>query len=322
MTTKPPVGGFCRVLAKGDMNAPMKRVILDMDPGIDDALALIIALKRFDVLRVCTVGGNVKLEDTYQNARFLLEQAGRSDITVWAGASRPLFYPLIKAAAIHGGHGLGLLTDIPKQRLPEDRAWTELAALAHQDVGPMHLISTGPLTNLALLFLAHPDLATRWTSITCMFGALPGTHVDRFEEFNVYLDPHAADVVLRYGENVQLIGINVAHRALLPLKDVQRFRQYGRIGQLLFELMTFYGTKSQGEGGDPEAFPIDDVLTIAAVDAPDLFQWVELPLAVVREGPLRGTVVVAQGPADRPLCKIASSIDVDAFLNWLWQSFA
>ncbi len=297
------------------------RVIIDMDPGIDDALALMIAVRRLDVVTVSTVGGNVKLADTYQNARYLLDLAGCQNVPVLAGASRPMFYPLIKAADIHGEAGLGGTPNIPHVPLPRERAWTAIAAYAHQQTKPLHLIATGPLTNIAVLFLAHPEIAARWESITCMFGALPGTHVDRFEEFNVYLDPHAADIVLRHGKNIQLIGINVAHRALLPLRDVARFKSYGRVGQVLFEMLTFYGEQAKGEGGDPGAFPIDDVLTIAAVDAPDLFEWVELPLAVVREGPLRGTVVVAQGPAARPICRIASSVNVDGFLDWLWASF-
>ncbi len=293
-----------------------------MDPGIDDALAMMAALHCMEVDAVSTVAGNVTLEHTYDNARFLLNVAGCEHIPVLAGAQQPLFYPLAEAKDIHGTTGLGgYAGQIPHHELPAEHSWTWLANYVARHPHPGHLISTGPLTNLAILFLAHPDTAEVWDSVTCMFGSLPGTRVDRQEEFNVYGDPHAADIVLQRAQNLQIIGINVAHRALLPVADITRFKRYGRTGELLFQVMTFYGEQAKGEGGDLGAFPVDDVLTVAAVDSPELFKWVELPLAVVCEGPLRGTVVVAQGPANRPLCKIASDIDQDGFIQWLWACF-
>jgi len=294
---------------------------LDMDPGIDDALALTVAVKRLQVLGITTVAGNVSVEHTFQNAHHVLRHIGQ-ELSVIPGARGPLYYPLLTAKHIHGSAGLGDYTwdtaDVP---MPHEHAWQWIWQRLQQTSDPCHLIATGPLTNVALLLLAFPESADRLASITCMAGGMPGAKLDKAAEFNVFVDPHAADAVFRYGRHLQMVGINVTHRALLPIKDLPRLKQYGRVGGMLFTLLSYYAHTSRGEGGDPEAFPVDDVVAVAAVDAPNLFEWKSMPLTVVLEGPLRGTVVISPLETKRPEVMVASSINVPEFLEWLWASF-
>ncbi len=297
-------------------------VFLDMDPGIDDALAMVTALARLNVRGVTTVAGNVSLAQTFHNAHFVLEQAGRR-LPVFAGAEGPLFYPLLTAHHIHGTSGLGdAIASSGHHAIPSERAWTWLAAAVSHQRGPCHLIATGPLTNIALLLLAFPEVSQQLASITCMAGGMPGTRLDKDVDFNVFVDPHAADAVFRYGIHLRLVGINVTHRARVRLADLDRLDSYGRLGKVLHAMLSFYGEKSRGEGGDLNAFPVDDAVAVAAVDAPDLFRWESLPLTVVLEGPLRGTVVVSPLSTKRPPVKVAADLNVPGFLDWLWESLS
>ncbi|PSR20265.1 MAG: nucleoside hydrolase [Sulfobacillus acidophilus] len=291
-----------------------------MDPGIDDAWALVVASGVATVQGVSTVAGNVPLSNTFGNAQRILEVLDRAKIPIYPGASNPLLGPLITAKAFHGEFGLGQWrgreVDIPPDQL---RVWTHWAALC-ADLKTTHLIATGPLTNLATALLAHPQLANAWASVTVMCGALPGSQIDKAQEFNVYVDPHAADIVFHWTQHLQLIGINVAHKAVIPLSDLKRLESYSRVGTMLSQMLGYYSQRSRGEGGNPTAFPIDDVVAVAAVLQPDLFSWEELPLAVVREGPLRGTVVLSPVDLKRPPIKVAVNVNASAFRDWLWQS--
>ena len=295
-------------------------VWLDMDPGIDDSWAMVVAMSQCAVRGISTVAGNVPLEQTYGNAHQVLDVLEASHLPVVPGADGPLLEPLITAKAFHGEGGLGEWEGNSRTVEAEAvRVWSWWGR--HIEAGDnIHLIATGPLTNVALGLLAFPDLSKKWASITCMCGALPGAKIDKAQEFNVYVDPHAADVVFRWGVHVQLIGITVAHRALVPVMAVERLLPYGKVGRMLHAMMGFYSERSRGEGGDPGAFPIDDVVAVAAVAAPELFQWQEMPLTVVREGPLRGTVVISPIDVKRPSVRVAVDVDAVKFLKWLWNS--
>lgn len=236
------------------------------------------------------------------------------------GAEHPLLSPLMTATAFHGESGVGEWEgESAEVALEIPRAWSTWFE-QREDLSRVHLIATGPLTNLAISFLAYPQLANAWASITCMGGALPGAQVDKAQEFNVYVDPHAADIVFHWAQRVQLIGINVAHKAVIPINDLEKLSRYGAVGQMLSRMLGFYSERSRGEGGDPTAFPIDDVVAVSAVVEPDLFAWEELPLAVVREGPLRGTVVLSPLDLKRPLVRVARDVDAKRFRQWVWDS--
>ncbi|MGC8487696.1 MAG: nucleoside hydrolase [Clostridia bacterium] len=293
-------------------------VWLDMDPGIDDAWALIIASCALHVHGLSTVAGNVPVGMTYRNAQEVLGLLQRDDIPVYHGAPRPLLYEPLTAESYHGETGLGPWTPTTPPTTPQGPpVWLRWAQ--QTPVDPMDLVATGPLTNLALGYLTVPDFDARWSSVTVMCGAMPGVRADKHDEFNVYADPHAADVVFRRGHHVRVVGINVAHRAVLPLGDVDRLAGYGRVGRFLASAMRFYSQKARGEGGDPNAFPVDDLVAIAAVVAPDLFRWSEMPVTVVREGPMRGALLITPKDEDRPPVQIATEIDAVGFRDFVWD---
>lgn len=290
-----------------------------MDPGIDDAWAMVIASATSDVVGVSTVAGNVPLPHTFGNAGGIMEVLQKS-YPLLPGAEHPLLSPLMTAEEFHGKGGLGRWTGRRVEvREDAERVWSYWARHADQwqDVD---LVATAPMTNLAIAILAYPNLGRNFRSFTCMCGAMPGADMDKAQEFNIYVDPHAADIVFHWATPVQLIGINVAHKALIPIKDLARLREFGKVGQMLGEMLSFYSERSKGEGGDPTAFPIDDVVAVAAVVNPDLFRWREMPLAVVREGPLRGTVVISPIDVKRPPVRVAVDIDVEGFRQWVWAS--
>lgn len=297
-------------------------VWLDMDPGIDDAWALIVALTQCTVIGVSTVAGNVPLENTYGNAQKILSTVLHRDpeIPVIPGAGSPLLSPLITATDFHGRGGTGdWKGEIARVGPHTERVWSWWNR--HQNrLRNSHLIVTGPFSNLATSLLAFPELGQAWASVTCMGGALPGAQVDKAQEFNVYVDPHAADIAFHWTERAFLLGINVAHKAVIPVRDIERLREYGVVGDMLQKMLSFYSQRARGEGGDIDAFPIDDVVAVAAVVRPDLFEWTELPLAVVREGPLRGTVVLSPLDQRRKPIKVAQDVNVEGFREWLWDS--
>lgn len=302
------------------VNNPRALVWMDMDPGIDDSWALVIAGARANLLGVSAVGGNVPLTMTYGNARQVLQTMNRADVPVIPGADNPLLAPLITATGIHGRSGMGDWQSSPVLVVNDQpRVW-EWWNTHREDLADAHLIATGPLTNLAVAFLAYPGLRDAWRSMTLMVGALPGTQVDKPQEFNLYVDPHGADVVLHWGERVKILGINVAHRAVMPLSDLGRLQRYGAVGAMLSQMLGFYSQRARGEGGDPNAFPIDDVTALAASLRPDLFTWTEMPLAVVREGPLRGTLVVSPIDLKRRPISVAVDVDTRALRDWVWES--
>ncbi len=297
------------------------RVWLDMDPGIDDSWALVVGMSQCDVQGISTVAGNVPLANTFGNAKRIMSVIGEQAPPIIPGADHPLLTPLVTAREFHGEGGVGAWEGGGAEEVPVGtvRVWNWWAS--HPEaLQQTHLIATGPLTNLGVALLAHPELADRFASVTLMCGALPGTQLDKAQEFNVYVDPQAADLVFHWGKRVQLIGINVCHTALIPIADLKRLSQYGRVGEMLSRMLSFYSERSRGEGGDPGAFPIDDVVAVAAVARPEFFTWQELPLAVVREGPLRGTVVVSPVDLKRPPVRVAVSVDAAAFRNWVWES--
>ena len=295
---------------------------LDMDPGIDDAWALVVAATALQIEGVSAVAGNVPVSSTAKNAREVLSLLGRERVRVYPGANRPLIYEPLTAESFHGNTGLGPWTprasNVFDHALPVWSHWAKAQEAGRTST--LELIATGPLTNLALGYLTVPDFDSLWSSITVMCGAMPGVRADKHDEFNVYVDPHAADVLFQRGHNVRVVGINVAHQALLPLSDVDRLADgYGPIGRFLSAALRFYSEKARGEGGDPNAFPVDDVVAVAAVMAPSLFQWAEMPLTVVREGPMRGALLITPKDEDRPLVKVATGIDARGFRDFLWE---
>ncbi|NWF76997.1 MAG: nucleoside hydrolase [Chloroflexi bacterium] len=195
----------------------MRKVVLDMDPGIDDVLALILALKspEVQILGITTVAGNAPVEMTSANARRVLKYLGASSIPVAAGAANPLNRPLEDALSYHGPDGLGSC-GLPSPRTPlyPAKAWDFLARLVLDAPGEITLVATGPLTNVAHAFELHPELPALLTRVVLMGGAYTLTPYGKgnrtpFAEFNIWQDAEAAHIVFNSGADIFAVGLDV-----------------------------------------------------------------------------------------------------------------
>ena len=189
-----------------------KPVIIDCDTGVDDALALLLCLKRLDVVGVTTVGGNVGLATTQRNTRFVVETAGRMDVPVYAGYDRPMLVPLHDASYVHGAGGLGdIEVPEPTKALEKQHAVDFLidTYMARDDVT---LITLAPLTNIAHALLKEPKLAKRIPEILCMGGSTVGGNATPTAEFNIFVDPEAAKIVFESGIPIRMVGLNLTRQ--------------------------------------------------------------------------------------------------------------
>lgn len=292
-------------------------VLLDMDPGHDDALALLTALPRFTVLGVTTVAGNQTLDKTTLNARRILTAAG-SNVPVVPGYAKPLFRDLVTAANVHGESGLdGYAFPVLNEAESGMHAMAYLADVFSRSPEPIPWVATGPLTNVAAFLIGHPHLISKIASITLMGGAINGGNITPYAEFNIYVDPDAAQYVMTSGLPVRMVGLDVTHRALLSgARMKEQFLSLREpIGEMLYSLFSFYAYHEPNSGS--QGMPIHDVLAVAALDRPELFQWRSMPLRVEREDNThRGST---QPTNHGPGVDVALDIDVPAFFSWLWR---
>ncbi len=295
----------------------MLKVLCDMDPGHDDALALLVALKVVEVVGVTTVAGNQTLRKTTVNARRVLRAAEREDIRVAPGRGQPLFYPLVTAGEIHGESGLdGYSFPVLPELIPMIGANELLECTFSKALEPIDWIATGPLSNVAAFLLGHPHLFEGIGTLSIMGGSLGRGNITDSAEFNIFVDPDAADIVMHSGLNIRMAGLDVTHKALLTPDAHARFRELADpIGEMLFALFSFYGSREVNAGR--QGAPIHDVLAVAALVEPDLFNWQKTPLIVHRQGECRGATRRGQ---DGPYISVAVDIDVQSFFEWFWQA--
>lgn len=255
-------------------------VLIDCDPGHDDAIALLLALAspELEVLAVTTVAGNAPLERTTLNALRVLEVAGRRDVAVAAGAERPLLRPPAAAPAIHGESGLqGPQWVQPGARPRPGHAVDLLAATVAAARQPPTLIALGPLTNLALALAVHPQLPEQLDRVVFMGGAVGLGNRTPAAEFNIWADPEAAQRVLSSGLQPTMVGLDVTLRATLDDHRRERLRAAGEAGRFVAELLDHYGSRYRERMGLPQP-PVHDALAVAAVIDPTLVTT--RPLAV------------------------------------------
>ncbi|HDZ8894038.1 TPA: pyrimidine-specific ribonucleoside hydrolase RihA [Aeromonas dhakensis] len=254
-------------------------VILDCDPGHDDAIALILALAspELKVLAVTTSAGNQTPDKTLNNALRILTLLGRDDIPVAAGAPKPLARELIIADNVHGESGL----DGPK--LPDPAfapvAMTALELMAkclRESPEPVTLVPTGPLTNIALLLVAHPELKQKIARIVLMGGAAGAGNWTPAAEFNIYVDPEAADMVFKSGIPITMCGLDVTHEAQVMDEDIERVRAITNpVAQCVAGLLDFFMIYHRDPKWGFAGAPLHDPCTIAWLLAPALFHGVE-----------------------------------------------
>jgi purine nucleosidase len=283
------------------MNLQKPRIILDCDPGIDDALAIALAVIHCEVLALTTVGGNVGVEHTTRNAGSVLAVLGRSDIPVHAGADNPLRGPVAKRAEeYHGLNGLGgAIVPDPAVSIASDDAVSAIVSLVRENPG-CWLVPTGPLTNIALAFRAAPDLAPLIAGISWMGGSTTSGNVTPCAEFNAWVDPEAAAEVLEYvsAHTVQFImsGLNVTHTVTINEAVVDSWRGSSS-GDVFAALMDSYLVQYRQSYTLPGA-AIHDALAVIAVTHPALVTTQRMHVGMdCTDGPNRGRTSID----DRPL---------------------
>jgi purine nucleosidase/pyrimidine-specific ribonucleoside hydrolase len=291
-------------------------ILLDCDPGHDDAIALLLALgsDELELRGVTVVAGNQTLEKTTANAIRVLELAGRGDVPVAVGSPRPLVREPFVAAYVHGETGLDGPDLPPPQAEPSDQHAVDFLA---ERLEGATLVATGPLTNVALLLARYPE--ARPERIVLMGGAIAEGNVTPAAEFNIWADPEAAARVFASGLDVTMVGLDVTHQALVTAAHAEQLRGAGRVGKVVAELLDFYGVFHREVYGF-DGSPVHDAVAVAHVIDPTLLELQHLNVRVDCESELcRGRTVVDvwRRSGLEPTANVAVGIDSERFLTLL-----
>ncbi|MCZ6512155.1 MAG: nucleoside hydrolase [Alphaproteobacteria bacterium] len=282
-------------------------VIIDCDPGQDDAVMLLLACAspELDVLGVTTVAGNVPLDLTQRNARLMLELAGRSDVPVYAGCDRPLKRAPITAEAVHGMTGIdGYPIHEPALPLAEGHAVDFIIETCRDAAdGAITLVPTGPLTNIATALTQEPAIASKIEQIVLMGGAFGrGGNVSPVAEFNILADPEAAKIVFGCGRPTVAFGLDVTQQVLTTPARLERIRAISTpVAEAVAGMLTYYDNSNIERYGGPGR-PLHDPCPIAWLIQPDLFTGRQVNVDVETGSELTDgmTVVDLWGVTDRP----------------------
>ena len=295
-------------------------IIIDCDPGHDDAVALMLAVAspEIDLLAVTTVAGNTTLEKTTANAIRILDLLGQ-DTPVGAGADRPLVRDLVVAEHVHGPSGLDGPALMPPSREPDSlRAVELIARTLEASARPVTLVPVGPLTNIALFLAVYPELVPKVERIVLMGGSIGMGNVTPAAEFNIYVDPEAATRVFGSGLDVTMIGLDVTLQALLRSSDAERLAGGGNVARFVSELFGFF-SRHEPSGRYLNGAPIHDAVAVAHVIWPDLVQTERRHVAVDLGELERGRTVVDRRPGvgESGTVSVATGIDGARFTNLL-----
>jgi len=310
---------------------PPRKIIIDTDPGQDDAVAILLALASPDeiaVLGVVAVAGNVPLHLTQRNARIVCELAGRRDIRVFAGCGAPLRRPLVTAEHVRGKTGL----DGPQMEEPTMPLQTQhgvdfiIDTLRAEALGTVTLCALGPLTNIATAFQRAPDIAARVQEVVLMGGAyFEVGNITPAAEFNIFVDPEAADLVFRSGVKLTVMPLDVTHKALTDKARVDAFRAMGtRVGTTVAEWTDFFERFDVAKYGSAGA-PLHDPTVIAYLLRPELFTGRQVNVMVETGSELTLGMTVADwwGVTQRPRNALfMGGIDADGFFALLTERLA
>jgi purine nucleosidase len=307
----------------------MRPVILDCDPGHDDMVAIVLAAAspEIDLLAITTVAGNGTLENTTRNARATCELAGIGGVPIAAGAPGPLLGGLRTAPTVHGESALDG-ADMPSGEavpLAPEHAVELIARILREHPEPVTIVPVGPLTNIALLLRTHPELTGRIAEIVVMGGSMGAGNVTPFAEFNIWVDPEAADVVCTSGVPVTLCGLDVTHQALATADVFERLAAIGSpLATATVGLLGFFRDRYAERWG-LDAPPVHDPVAVARVLDPALVRCVRAHVAIELHGAhTRGaTVCDRYGVLGRePNAQVATQLDVARFWDVLIDAFA
>ena len=298
-------------------------VILDVDTGIDDALAILFALAHpeLDVRAITCVDGNTSLDQVVANTLAVLDAAGAGDIPVAAGAREPLIEPSREAAWVHGADGLAETRLPPSARVPVEVHAVELLRRTLADAPePITLITLAPMTNIALLIRMHPEVVPRIARIVFMGGSASRGNATAVAEFNVWHDPEAAFIVLNSGVPLTMYGLDVFERVVVDPDRIARLRTSDHPAEQLAGRLLGYTAVHPASGETFTYAMIGDAGAVAAVAAPELLRFENLPAQVeLAGGYSRGHLIVDRrepGEGDylaaRPWPRADVALEVDA----------
>jgi inosine-uridine nucleoside N-ribohydrolase len=301
-----------------------KPVILDVDPGHDDAVAMMLACGHpdLDLLAVTTVAGNVTIEKTTHNALRILSLVGYPDVPVGVGAPGPLKRPLHTAEDIHGKSGLDGPEEIPHADFEphESGAVALISAALRISSEPVTLIPVGPLTNIAAFLREHPDLKDRVARISLMGGSMGLGNTTPAAEFNIYVDPEAAREVFESGLPITMSGLDVTHQAGAGPRERERLRTTGRVGGVVAGFLDFFAANYESVFNF-DAPPLHDPVAVAAVIDPGLLKTRPMRVDIECESDLtRGeTVCDFYGVTGRtPNAEVGVELDREGFFELLY----
>ncbi|MEM6429331.1 MAG: nucleoside hydrolase [Deinococcota bacterium] len=303
----------------------MPRIILDCDPGHDDAIAMVLAAKHSDLLGITTVSGNVALKLTTHNA-LAVAQILDLDVPVYAGADRPLVIDPIHAEFIHGETGLGGPTLPALTRAVHPQHAVDFIIDTVRTTEDVWLVPTGPFTNIALALRQAPDIASRLAGIAVMGGSRSYGNVKIAAEFNIFHDPEAADIVFRSGVPIMMCGLDLTHQFMLYKGDIDSLRGIrNSVAGFTVELLEFFSQEyARAFFGDARA-PLHDPCAVMTVTHPELFEFEDLYVVVELRGEhTRGMTVVDQRGVHNglqrgapPNVKVATTINRSGALDLL-----
>ncbi len=305
---------------------PAKKIIIDTDPGQDDAVAILLALAspdEIDVLGITAVAGNVPLDLTQKNARIICELAGRTDVPVFSGCDCPIGRTLVTAEHVHGKTGLdGPVLPDPQMPLQDLHAVDFIIqTLREHPSGTITLCPLGPLTNIATALTKAPDIAKKIAAIVLMGGAyFEVGNITPTAEFNIYVDPEAADIVFRSGIDITVMPLDVTHKALVTKSRNDAFRALGtQVGNAVAEMTDFFERFDKEKYGSAGA-PLHDPCVTAYLIQPELFSGRYINVEIETRSELTRGMSVADWwrVTDRPAnATYIGDLDANGFFNLL-----
>lgn len=311
-------------------NPAQRAIIIDTDPGQDDAIAILLALAspELDVLGITAVAGNVPLALTEQNARKICELAGKTQTPVYAGAAQPLVRPLVTAEYVHGKTGLDG-PDLPAPSMPLQEEFAVdfiVETIRQRPEKTVTLCALGPLTNIALALAAAPDVAPKIQEIVLMGGGFfEGGNVTPAAEFNIYVDPHAAATVFNAGIPIVMAPLDCTHKALTTHARVDALRAKNTpICDATADLIDFFERFDEDKYGT-DGGPLHDPCVIAYLLQPDLFagRQCNVSIEIQSELTMGMTVIDWWGVTDRPKnAFVLGNVDAQGFFDLITERVA
>ncbi len=310
---------------------PARKIIIDTDPGQDDAVAILLALaspEEIDVLGITAVAGNVPLSLTQKNARIVCELAGKPDTKVFAGCDTPIARKLVTAEHVHGKTGLdGPTLPDPEMELADGHAVDFIIdTLRSEPEGTVSLCPLGPLTNIATALTKAPDIASRIQEIVLMGGAyFEVGNITPTAEFNIYVDPEAAKIVFACGAPITVMPLDVTHKALVTKPRNDAFRALGTpVGVAVAEMTDFFERFDKEKYGSQGA-PLHDPCVTAYLIKPELFTGRHINVEIETSSDLTLGMTVADWwrvSGREPNATFMGDIDADGFFDLLTERLA